>query len=224
MTYSINLLRLFFRRQDQLLVLHKSERIQKFWRAFFILLLLSFITYGWTSWIGLGTDPLSTSINELSRIDYEFQKAWFLIGRLGIALLLFLGIVLFTPFIFWLLFDLSYKKMVIVQMSVWLLMLVERLTWIPLMVYFGLDWYVSPLSLGVIASYATQLEWIVYFFGAISLFQIFIIWFQIRSILYLSNSRNWWIISGVIFWHVLLWSGTAALTHFDSPLVQLLLS
>ncbi len=135
-----------------------------------------------------------------------------------------LGTIFLSTFIFWLLFDLPYKKMMVVQMSVWLIMLVERLTWIPFMVYLGLDWYVSPLSLGIIASYTTSLDWVIYFFGAVSLFQFIIIWLQIKSAIFLSNSRKWWVVTGVIFCNLLLFAGTAALSYFDTTIVQLLLS
>ncbi|MFG6150434.1 hypothetical protein [Halobacillus sp. B23F22_1] len=224
MTYSTNFVRLFFQPHDQLILLRKSERIQHFWKAFFLLFFLTILTYAAVTWSGLGTDPLSYKITTLSRIEFEFQKIWFLFGRLSIAGLLFLGVVLFTPFIYWILFDVSYKKVVNIQLTVWAVMLFERLTWIPFMIYLGLDWYVSPLSFGIIASYFTYLEWVIYFFGSISLFQLFVVWFQIKSLSFLSNSKKWWVITGVLLWNLILWAATAALLFFDETIVQLLLS
>ncbi|WP_101846634.1 hypothetical protein [Halobacillus sp. Marseille-P3879] len=224
MSYSIHFIKLLISHSDQLVLLRKAERLRHFWKNFFLLFFLTILTYAAVTWTGIGTDPLSSDINTLSRIDFEFQKVWFLFGRAAVGLTLFLGVLFFIPFIFWLLFDLPFKKTIVIQLSVWAVMLLERLTWIPFMIYFGLDWYVSPLSFGIISSYFTQLEWIVYFFGSISLFQLFIVWFQIKSITFLSPSRKWWVVTGVTLWNIILWAGTAALVYFDETIVQLLLS
>ncbi|WP_082235584.1 hypothetical protein [Halobacillus massiliensis] len=224
MTYSINLLKLLTRRREQIYALQKAEKLKKGWLVFFILLILTLLTYIWTSWIGLGTEPLSGDINILSRVDYELHKVWFLIGRAAFSVVLLLGVLYFTPFIYWIFFDLHYKKVVTIQMTVWLIMLLERITWIPLMVFFGLDWYVSPFSFGVVASYVTSIEWLIYFFGCLSIFQLFIIWFQIYCITRLSTSRKWWIITGVLLWNLILFAGTAGLSYFDHSIVTLLLS
>ncbi|WP_079525599.1 hypothetical protein [Halobacillus hunanensis] len=224
MNYSIRIIKWFTRRDDQLFKLREAETISRFWKVFFSIMLLTMLTYTWTAWIGLGTDPLSMNMTELSGAEYGLYKAWFIIGRIAYGLLLFLGVLLFAPLLFWIMFGLSYQKTMVIQMSVLLIMLLERITWIPLMVYTGLDWYVSPFSFGVIASYITNIEWLIYFFGAISLFQIFIIWFQIKCLSYLSTSGKGRIIIGVILWHLTLWAGTAALTHYDTYLVHLLTS
>ncbi|WP_173917779.1 hypothetical protein [Halobacillus sp. Marseille-Q1614] len=224
MTYSINLLKLLTRRREQLCTLQKAERLRNGWFTFFILLILTLLTYIWTSWIGLGTDPLSGNVNLLSRMDYELHKTWFLIGRAAFSIGLLLGVLFFTSLIYWIFFDLHYKKIVIVQMVVWLVMLIERITWVPIMVYLGLDWFVSPLSFGVMASYFTSIEWLIYFFGCLSVFQIFIIWYQIHCISRLSTSRKWWIITGVLLWNLILYAATAALSYFDHSIVTLLLS
>ncbi|MCP3029259.1 hypothetical protein [Halobacillus sp. A5] len=224
MTYYTSSIKLLFHPRNQLVSLRKAERLRGFWKTFFLLFFFTILTYAATAWAGLGTDPLSGEISTLSRIDFEFQKVWFLFGRIAAGLSLFLGVLILPPFIFWLLFDLPFKKIVNIQLSVWILMLVERLTWIPFMIYLGLDWYVSPLSFGIIASYFTHLDWMIYFFGSLSLFQLFIVWFQVKSITWLSPSRRWWIIAGVILWNIILWAGTAALVYFDETIVQLLLS
>ncbi|MFD2923226.1 hypothetical protein [Halobacillus naozhouensis] len=224
MNYSIRILKWFTQRDDQLFKLREAETIRRFWRAFFTLMVLTVLTYIWTAWIGLGTAPLSMNMNELSGTEYELYKAWFIIGRIAYGLLLFVGVLLFAPLLFWIMFGLPYKKIMVIQMNVILVMLLERITWIPLMVYVGLDWYVSPFSFGVIASYITNIEWLIYFFGAITLFQFFIIWFQIKCLSYLSTSRKGRIITGVTLWHLTLWAGTAALTHYDTYIVHLLTS
>ncbi|UOR10340.1 hypothetical protein [Halobacillus amylolyticus] len=224
MIYSTHVLKLFTRLHDQLFKLREAERIRNLWKAFFFLMLLTILTYIWMAWLGLGTDPISMNMTEFNRTEYELYKAWFMIGRIGYSLLLFFGVLLIAPLVFWIMFEVPYKKTMIIQMNVLLIMLTERITWIPLMVYAGLDWYVSPFSFGVIASYITNIEWLIYFLGAISLFQILILWFQIKCISFLSTSKRGWIIAGVILWHMITWAGTAALTHYGTFLVHLLTS
>lgn len=221
MTYTVNLFKLFFSREDHLFKLNEAERLKNVWNLLFILLVLTVATYIWTAWLGLGTDAISANMAGLNRLEYESRKAWFLLGRIGFAILLFLFTLFVSSFFYWLFNDVSYKKLMIIQMNVLLIMLVERLTWIPLMVYAGIDWYVSPLSLGVITSYLTDQGWIIYFFGAISLFQIFIIRYQVKCISWLSTTNKKWIWTGVLFWHILLWAGTAALSYYDLFLVQI---
>ncbi|UOQ91780.1 hypothetical protein MUO14_14680 [Halobacillus shinanisalinarum] len=224
MIYSTHVFKLFTRLHDQLFKLREAERIRNLWKAFFSLMLLTILTYIWMAWLGLGTDPISMNMTEFNRTEYEFYKAWFIIGRIGYSLLLFFGVIFIASLVFWIMFELPYKKTMIIQMNVLLIMLIERIAWIPLIIYAGLDWYVSPFSFGVVASYITNIEWLIYFFGAISLFQILIIWFQIKCISFLSTSKRGWIITGVILWHIITWAGAASLAHYGTYLVHLLTS
>ncbi|MCA1023924.1 MULTISPECIES: hypothetical protein [Halobacillus] len=222
MTYSVHLIKLFIRRDDHLFKLNEAEKLKNVWNLLFFLLALTLLTFVWTAWLGLGTDAISANMTELTRADYELRKAWFLIGRAAYGLLFFLFLLFISSFFYWLFNHVSYKKLIIVQMNVLLVMLLERITWVPLMVYAGIDWYVSPLSFGVAASYFTSLEWVIYFFGSISLFQLFIIWYQVKCLSRLSRTKTGWIWTGVIFWHLLLWAGTSALAYYDLYLLYLI--
>ncbi|TGB01852.1 hypothetical protein [Halobacillus salinus] len=221
--YSVNLAQLFLNRDDHLFRLKRAERIKNVWNLLFFLLVLTLLTYIWMTWLGLGSDSISPNMTALNRVEYEFQKAWFLIGRVGYALLFYLFTLFITPFIFWLFNDVAYKKIIVLQMNVLLILLLERITWIPLMVYAGLDWYVSPFSFGVIASYFTGLEYVIYFCGTISLFQLFVIWYQIKWLQTMSHTRKVWIWIGVLIWHLLMWAGAAALSYYDLLLHNLII-
>ncbi|SIS56951.1 hypothetical protein [Salimicrobium flavidum] len=222
MIYSVNLWKLFWKRDEELWKLSQAEKIRNVWNMLFFLVLASILTFVWTAWIGLGTDPVSANMIELNRLEYEWRKAWFGLGRIGYALLFSGFILFFSTLIFWLFNTASYKRIMVMQMNVLLVMLLERITWIPLLTYAGLDWFVSPLSFGVVTSYFTDITWVIYFFGAISLFQLFIIWYQISSLKKISSTRPVWIWIGVILWHLILWAGAAALSYFDIALVYLL--
>ena len=146
MTYSIHLIKLFTSREDHLFKLNEAERLKNVWNLLFFLLGLTILTYVWTAWLGLGTDAISANMSDLNRVEYEMRKAWFLIGRAGFAILLFLFTLFISSFFFWLFNNVSYKKLFILQMNVLLIMLIERITWIPLMVYARSEEHTSELQ------------------------------------------------------------------------------
>jgi hypothetical protein len=219
MVYHIQLLRKFFHIDDYLFQVREAEQIKGLTKSTLVLVMLSMIIYGWSSWIGLGTGLLSNEATSLPAEQYELHKLWFVIGRLVYACLFVLFILYVTPLLFQFIFKTGYKKIVSIQMRIVLILLVERITWIPLFVYLGLEWYVSPLSFGIIGSYLTNFPLLIYFFGAISLFQCWIIWFQVKSIAFLSDTKKGWIWLVVLFIHFIFWSITAFLTSQDFYLI-----
>ncbi|WP_430789214.1 hypothetical protein VBD025_03140 [Virgibacillus flavescens] len=220
MTYHFNLIKFFFPIDDHLYRIKQSEKIYNMWKVTGLLLLVSMIIYGWMASLGMGSDLLSNGAVTLSGTQYEHNKLWFVIGRILFAVLL-TALILFVPaFIFHKVTDIPYQKVVIMQQVVFVVMLIERIIWIPIFVNFGLDWYVSPFSFGIIFSYLTEANWPVYFFGAISLFQIWIIWFQIKYLSYLSSIKKHWIWINVIALHVFYWLIAAFLTYYDSLMIS----
>src|SRR5690606_21255313 len=130
--------------------------------------------------LGIGSSPLSSGAVVLTTSEYEMQKLWFIIGRM-IYSLAFVLFVLFVPsLIFYWVTKIQYKKLLLMQLVVLFVLLIERVLWIPFVVYFGLDWYVSPLSFGIIASYLTDLPFLIYLFDTLSLFQLWIVAFPTK--------------------------------------------
>lgn len=220
MTYHFNLIKFFFPIDDHLYRIKQSEKLYNIWKVTGLLVILSMIIYAWMASLGMGTDLISNGAVTLSALQYEHNKLWFVIGRIVFAVFL-TAFILFVPaLIFHLVTNIPYQKVVVMQQVVFVVMLIERVIWIPLFVNFGLDWYVSPLSFGVIFSYLTVADWPVYFFGAISLFQLWIIWFQIRYLSYLSSMKKHWIWINVISLHIFYWLIAAFLTYYDSLMIS----
>ncbi|GGB49260.1 hypothetical protein GCM10011409_28580 [Lentibacillus populi] len=170
--------------------------------------------------LGIGSDFISSHATALNATEYELSKLGFVIGR-GLYAILLTAIILFlSALIFYSITGIPFRKLIIMQQVVLLMMLVERVLWIPLMLYWGLDWYVSPLSFGIIASYFTEYQWIIYFFGAISLFQLWIIGFQVKFLRYLSPIKRRWIWLTVILLHIFYWAAAASLALIDNHLVR----
>ncbi len=205
---------------DHLYRINKAEKIKNLWRLCLLLTLFSMAIYTWMAFLGIGSDIISSNAIELNTLDYEQSKFGFALGRCVFAILLAL-IVLFIPsLIFYAITGIPYQKLIIMQQIVLLVMLVERILWIPLMLYWGLDWYVSPLSFGIIASHLTSTPWIVSFFGAISLVQLWIIWFQVKYIRYLSTIKQRWIWLSVIVIHIIYWLTVTFLGFIDVHLIS----
>lgn len=220
MTYHINLFKMLFSMDDHLFRIQKAEKLKNTWKVSALLILFGVLIYAWAAYLGLGTDIISGNVTELSDLGYEQSKLWFVVGRMIYAVL-FIIIILFIPsLIFYVITGMPYQKLMIMQQVVVFIMLLERVLWIPLMVWFGLDWYVSPLSFGIITSYFTETTWVIYFFGAISLFQLWIIWFQVKYIRYFSDVKKVWVWVSVIFLHFIYWVLVSGLAFVDVYLIS----
>jgi len=220
MTYHINIFKFMFSMDDHLYRVRETERLQGIWKVSSFLLLGSIVIYTWMALLGIGSDFISEGAVTLNPIEYEHGKLWFVIGRMGYGVL-FTAFILFVPsLLFYFLTGIDYWKLVVMQQVVLLVLLVERLIWIPLAVYAGLEWYVSPLSLGVITSYITNIPWILYFFGMISLFQVWIIWFQVKYISTLADVPKRWLLLITVILHVIGWSFVALFEVLNSYVVS----
>ncbi|GGD10442.1 hypothetical protein [Pontibacillus salipaludis] len=213
--YQVRVAPLFFRREHTFSRICSAEKMDNLWRRVFLLLFLSIIVYGVTAWFGLGMDIISNRATSFTFEDYEIRKLFFLIGRSTFGLVFALLILFGSPFLLWMFTGIHYRKLVALHLPILMVLLLERALWIVLLVNTGLDWYVSPLSFGIIASYITDIPWIIYFFGTISLVQLWIVWFQIKMIHYFSAWKRWqaWIL--VLVLHMIYWSGAAAIAHVD---------
>ncbi|WP_010529086.1 hypothetical protein [Lentibacillus jeotgali] len=220
MLYHVNLIKFFFPIDDHLFRLRKAEALKNLWKICLLLILCIAGLYAWMALLGIGSSIISEEATSLTTFQYEAGKVWFVVGRMAFAVV-FALLILFIPSLFFYAFtDIPYKKLVLLQQIVLFVMLIERVLWIPLAVYGGLDWYVSPWSFGIIAAYFTEAQWVIFFFGAISLFQLWVIWLQAKFLSYLSPVKKRWIWLGVIFIHILYWAGAAALAFLDSHLIS----
>ncbi|WP_249872590.1 hypothetical protein [Oceanobacillus saliphilus] len=218
MTYRVRLFRILTSMEDDLFRIKKAERIENLWKVNVVLVLAAVIVYAWMAFLGLGSEAISSVAVSLTQQTYETSKLWFIIGR-SLYGLLFAAFILFVPsLLFYLLTGIPYRKLVIMQQIVLAVMLAERLLWIPLVIFAGLNWQVSPLSFGIIASYMTDMPWIIYFFGAITVIQLWIIWFQVKYITTFSGMKKHVIWINVILLHFLGWC-LAALTAFTDSYI-----
>lgn len=215
--YQLNVFRLLHSFEDQIDQLKEAEQIQRLWKTIIILTLSGLFIYGWSSYLGIGSELILDSSYFFTPDIYEANKFWFIIGQVLFGFIFCLFIILVPAIIFkWLFSSISFNKLIAMQLVVLLVLLVERLTWIPLVTIFGVDWFVSPFSFGVVASYFTSKLWVIYFFGAMSLFEGFVIYFQIKFLTRLIDKHKASVYVAVISLHFIKW-WLIALTTFMSP-------
>jgi len=220
MSYRVQLFKFFSAMGDHIFRIKRSEKVTNLWKTSIILIITTALIYGWMAYLGIGSTILSSGAMQLSEAAYESSKFWFMIGRVLYGVL-FALVILFVPsLLFYLLTEIPYQKLVIMQQVVLAVMLLERLIWIPLVVFVGLDWYTSPLSLGIIASYLIEMDWFIYFFGAISLFQIWIIWFKFRFLRALSGVKNSTLWLFIILLQLLGWAFAATVSVADFYIIS----
>jgi hypothetical protein len=196
--------------------LKETEVLKGYKQKVILVFILSALVFGLISSLGIGMDPLSKELTKLSPVTFEMEKFLFFLGRL-IAGILYAAIVLFVPaLIFWTISDEGeYRKLVITQSLVLLILLIERLTYIPLSLFLSLDWFSSPLSLGVIAQYITGKPWVIYFLGCFSLFKIWVFYIQYKGVKRLTQQKNWVVWLVILLTNLLFWSITAFLAFID---------
>ncbi len=196
--------------------LKESEVLRGYKQKLILVFLLSALVFGLVSSLGIGMDPLSKELTTLSPITYEMEKFLFLLGRI-ISGIVYAAVILFVPaLIFWTISDEGeYRKLVIIQSLVLLILLIERLTYIPLSLFLSLDWFSSPLSLGVITQYITGKSWVIYFLGCFSLFKIWVFYIQYKGIKRLTQQKNWLIWLVILLTNLLFWSVTAFMAFLD---------
>ncbi|UXH43160.1 hypothetical protein N5C46_15865 [Rossellomorea vietnamensis] len=159
---------------------------------------------------------MSKELTKLSPTAFELEKFLFFLGRL-IAGLLYAAIILFlSSLIFWTISnDGEYRKLVVTQGLVLIILLLEKLTYIPLSLFFSLEWYSSPVSLGVLAQYVTSKSYVIYLMGSFSLFKIWVFYIQYKGIKRLTNQKNWIIWLAILLTNIFLWALNALLAFLN---------
>ncbi|WP_051748315.1 hypothetical protein [Terribacillus saccharophilus] len=191
MTYHTNPFRLLTNPKETLFKLREAEQLRGHWLWTVLILLAFCLVYAALGWVGAGTETL----NQLNAVyigsDYEYAKFSFIIGRLVWGLGLGLLVIFVVSLVFYLFYEIPYQKLIVIQLSVGVVLLLEALSWLLLLLAAGLEWDRSPFSLGVISDLFTDRPWVISLFGAVSLFQLFILYFQARCLLVLFPAKRW---------------------------------
>ncbi|MFS0561699.1 hypothetical protein AB1K91_13220 [Terribacillus sp. 179-K 1B1 HS] len=201
MTYHTNPFRLLTKPKETLFKLREAEELRGHWWWTILILLAFCFVYTALGWVGAGTETLNQLKSGYIGSEYEYAKFWFIIGRLISGLLLGLLVIFVVSLVFYLFYEIPYEKLLVIQLSVSIVFLLEALSWLLLLPAAGLEWDRSPFSLGVLADLVTDRPWVISLFGAVSLFQMFTLYFQARCLLVLFPVKRWhvWAVVGMIY-------------------------
>lgn len=200
--------------------LRDSEHVPRVWKNTILMILLSGLIFGISSYFGMGSEYLSKKLTSISREEYEMQKLLFMAGQTVLGL--FFGFVLiFLPALFfWTLSDLELKKLLAVQLFVMPIFLLEKVIIIPLAIFLGLTKVSSPFSLGIIAQYITGNDFVIYFLASISIFKFWVIFIEYKYLKMLTGKNPKIIFFIVLSINLLIWLFTAlfSLIQFEKIL------
>lgn len=211
--YQLHIMNFLMSMDEQTDRLKNAEKVNHLWKLVSVFIIASMIVYGCIGFVGIGSDLLLDKSLSFTAGVYESSKFWFIIGKILLGFI-FAVYILFVPaLLFSQITSIQFKKLLTMQLIVLFMLLLERVIWFFLMLTTGLDWYVSPLSFGVIASLLTSKSWLIVVFGTISLFQLWVMWFQAKFIIKcLDNEGKVFIWMTVILLHLVEWVIVALLT------------
>lgn len=193
--------------------LKQAEEVVRFGPKLFLLYVLSIIIFGMSAYFGIGSESISGEVTKLSEAAFESRKLLVVAGEL-IAGLLFPSIFLFlASLIYWIVTDIDYMRIVIVQMIIFVIALVEKAVSIPLFVLMDIDQSSNPFSLGVISQYLISNDFFNLFFGEITLFQVMIILFQYYYLRKLSETNKYLIMLAIALFYIASWFAAALLSY-----------
>lgn len=195
--------------------LQKAETIYSLKWRILLLFFLSTVIFAVQGYYGIGSSSISTTLTLDPKNIYEWHKALFIIGKLlsGIA---YASCILFVPaLLFNMMTEVSFYKLVVLQVFVLFILLIEQITYIPLLLLLHLDWYSSPLSFGIIGQYITKIPFLIALFGCISIFKIWGMYIQFTGLRVLSEMKRLPLFAIVFIINLLFWGISALLTYMD---------
>ncbi|RLQ96845.1 hypothetical protein [Falsibacillus albus] len=200
---------------DQFHQLEKAETIYDLRLRFFLLFAASVLIFAVISMFGLGTNEISGEVNILTNSQFEWEKFLFLLGRILLGFI-FPALYLYLMSLwFWIWTDADYRKLMVVHSFVLMILLTEQVIHTIFVVWLGLGWFSSPLSLGVIAQSLDFPKWLIAFLGCITVFKIWALTLQYIGIRKLARTNRAVTILLVLSIHLIYWAIAATLAFFE---------
>lgn len=185
--------------------LHKAERITGIWKWLAWLLLFTLILSGTSAYFGIGHEQLSKLIYDTSSSEFATIKGLFALGQVLQSLLVTAVFVFLPALILWIFTDSEYFKLVVIQLFVASIYLLEKIIIFPMELYIGLDHASSPFSLGIMAQYITDYQFISNFLSEISLFSVWSVILQYQYLKVISEKNPKQLLLLIISINLFLW-------------------
>ncbi|MDQ0221285.1 hypothetical protein ELQ35_17800 [Peribacillus cavernae] len=213
MIYRVQLLNGTFRPSASRYRLKQAEEVVRFGPKLLLLYLLSLVIFGISAYLGIGSESISKEVAGLNASEFESKRLLVFAGKL-LSGILFPSIFLFmSSLLFWIFTDIEYRRIVIVQMFVFVVALFEKAVAIPFLVLMDLDQDSNPFSFGVISQHYISNDFFIHFFGAITIFQLVIICLQYYYLRYLADTNRFLILLAIGLFYIVSWFAQAFLSY-----------
>lgn len=205
MTFRINLLKGIYKRENFSYQLQKAEAFVGYKRIIAFLFFLSMCIYAVGAVFGIGAELLSKEMTTISSGELEAKKQLFFLGRVVTGLVVPAFLIFIGALYYWSFLNLSYQKLVIIQLSVFSIFLLEKILQIPMFLLMDISATSNPFSLGIIVQYITNQELIIQFFSQITIFQVWMITIACYYLQRLSKQSKSTIIVLVVSFFLFCW-------------------
>lgn len=193
--------------------LHNAEEVTQLKGKLVLLYVLSILVFGLYGFLGIGSESFSKELLDLGAKEFEAGKLFILVGNL-VAGIVYPTVYLFLVALFlWVLTDIEYIKLFIVQMIVFGLQLLEKILLVPFFVFIHLNYDSNPFSLGVISQYFISNEYAIHFFSEVTLFQLLVIGFQYFYLKKFTERNKYVVLSSILLSYFILWLVNALLSY-----------
>lgn len=159
--------------------LEKAETITGFWKKLGLLFIMTIILSAVAAYFGIGNEILSKNLGDA---EFEATKGLFAIGQIILSIVTTTIILLLPSLFFWAISDIEWKKYIVLQLFVIMILLLEKAIVIPLTIALGITEVSNPFSLGIIGQYITNNEIILSLLAQITIFKIWTIVLQFKYI------------------------------------------
>lgn len=215
MTYQVQILKGLFQPRTNRYQLEQAEGITGFGTKLLLVYLCSFVIFLLEAYYGIGSESMSKEITKLGESEYEAGKLLVIAGKLLAGLLYPTFYVVLAAVVFWVILDIPFKKVAVVQMIAFALHLLEKVVYIPFLLQMDLNQSANPFSLGVISQSILSNEYFIHFFGEISLFQMAIIGIVYYYLRELTEKNKYIPLIMICVFYLASWFVAAFLAYID---------
>ena len=193
--------------------LKRAESYSRFKLQIIILIAVSIFLYAVNTFYGIGTESVSKELIGINNVAWMARSQLFFIGSIVAGAVIACVFLFLSSIYYWSFLHTSFQKIVIVQMSIFILFLVEKALQVPMYLLLDIGDTSNILSLGIIAQYISDSELIVHLLSQVTLLRIGIIAFSFFYLKELSDISRKSLLLVIAFLYIFYWIGSGLLSY-----------
>lgn len=193
--------------------LKQAESYRYYTLQISILIAVSLILYAINAFYGIGTESLSKELMGVNNAAWMARSQLFLIGSLLAGAVIACVFLLLSSIYYWSFLHIDFQKVVIVQMSIFILFLAEKALQVPLYLLLDIGETSNILSLGIIAQYVSDSEIIIHLLSQVTLLRIGMIAFSYYYLKELSDISRKSLLMVIAFLFIFYWIAAGLLSY-----------